>query len=30
MKVWASLIIIYGLFFFFFTDFGGKLSDEDI
>ena len=30
MKVWDSLIIIYGLFFSWYTDFGGKLSDEEI
>ena len=30
MKIWASLIIIYSLFFAWYTDFGGKLSDEEI
>ena len=30
MRVWAILIIIYGLFFAWYTDFGGKLSDEEI
>ena len=30
MKVWTFLIIIYGLFFAWYTDFGGKLSDEEI
>ena len=30
MKIWASLIIIYGLFFAWYTDFGGKLSDKEI
>ncbi len=29
MKIWASLIIIYGLFFAWYTDFGGKLTDEE-
>ena len=30
MKIWASLIIIYGLFFAWYTDFGGNLSDKEI
>ena len=30
MKIWASLFIVYGLFFTWYTDFGGKLSDDEI
>ena len=30
MKVWTSLIIIYGLFFTWYTDLGGKLTDDEI
>ena len=30
MKIWASLFIFYGLFFTWYTDFGGKLSDDEI
>ena len=30
MRVWITLAIIYGLFFTWYTDFGGKLSDDEI
>ena len=30
MKIWASLFIVYGLFFTWYTDFGGKLSGDEI
>ena len=30
MRIWASLFIIYGLFFTWYTDFGGKLNDDEI
>ena len=30
MKIWASLFIVYGLFFTWYTDFGGKLNDDEI
>ena len=30
MKIWASLIIIYLGFFFWYTDLGGKLDSEEI
>ena len=30
MRIWASLFIVYGLFFTWYTDFGGKLSDDEI
>jgi hypothetical protein len=30
MRVWITLVIIYGLFFTWYTDFGGKLSDDEI
>ena len=30
MKVWISLLVIYSSFFIWYTDLGGKLSDEEI
>jgi len=30
MRIWITLAIIYGLFFTWYTDFGGKLSDDEI
>ena len=30
MRVWIALAIIYGLFFTWYTDFGGKLSNDEI
>ena len=30
MKVWISLLVIYSSFFIWYTDIGGKLSDEEI
>ena len=30
MRVWGSLLIIYSLFFAWYTDFGGKLTDAEI
>ena len=30
MRIWASLFIVYGLFFTWYTDFGGKLNDDEI
>ena len=30
MRVWVALTIIYGLFFTWYTDLGGKLSDDEI
>ena len=30
MKVWISLLVIYSSFFIWYTDFGGKLSDDEI
>ena len=30
MRIWASLFIVYGLFFTWYTDFGGKLNDNEI
>ena len=30
MRVWTSLFIVYGLFFTWYTDFGGKLSNDEI
>ena len=30
MRIWVSLFIVYGLFFTWYTDFGGKLSDDEI
>ena len=30
MRIWASLFIAYGLFFTWYTDFGGKLNDNEI
>ena len=30
MRVWVALTIIYGLFFTWYTDFGGKLNDNEI
>jgi len=30
MRVWITLAIIYGLFFTWYTDFGGKLSNDEI
>ena len=30
MRIWAFLFIVYGLFFTWYTDFGGKLSDDEI
>ena len=30
MRIWASLFIVYGLFFTWYTDFGGKLNDNYI
>ena len=30
MRTWASLFIVYGLFFTWYTDFGGKLNDDEI
>ena len=30
MKVWISLLVIYSSFFIWYTDIGGKLSDDEI
>ena len=30
MRIWTSLFIVYGLFFTWYTDFGGKLSNDEI
>ena len=30
MRIWTSLFIVYGLFFTWYTDIGGKLSDDEI
>ena len=30
MKVWISLLVIYSSFFIWYTDFGGKLNDDEI
>ena len=30
MKVWISLLVIYSSFFIWYTDFGGKLTDDEI
>ena len=30
MRIWVSLFIVYGLFFTWYTDFGGKLNDDEI
>ena len=30
MKAWISLLVIYSSFFIWYTDFGGKLSDDEI
>ena len=30
MKVWISLLVIYSSFFIWYTDLGGKLTDDEI